>query len=126
MRSIDYFDRGHDLGPERAALIDTESGQCYSFAETKALTEQIAAALAEHGFRNQQPLAIFAPNSAMTMILLLSCWRANGRWIPVNTRNAVDANAQYLSYVDCEWMFYDRSLAAEVEEIRKACPSCLA
>ena len=123
MRSIDYFDRGHDLAPHRTALIDVASGETYSFAETKARSQQIAAALAKHGFKSQQPLAIFAPNSAMAMILLLACWRANGQWIPVNTRNAVDANAMYLAYVDCEWMFYDRGQEADVEEICKACPA---
>ncbi len=122
MRSIDYFDRGHDLDPQRTALIDVASGESFSFAESKAKTEQIAAALSRHGFANQQPLAIFAPNSAMAMILLLACWRANGQWIPVNTRNATDANAQYLDYVGCEWMIYDSSLAADVETIRALCP----
>lgn len=123
MRSIDYFDRGHDRDPSRVALLDHASGESYTFAEVKARTEQIAAALAKHGFRNQQPLAIFAPNSATAMILLLACWRANGQWIPVNTRNAVEANAQYLDYVDCEWMIYDRGLATDVEAIKGACPA---
>lgn len=122
MRSIDYFDRGHDLDPARTALVDVVTGESFTFAEVKARTEQIAAALAKHGFGNQQPLAIFAPNSAMAMILLLSCWRANAQWIPVNTRNAVDANAQYLAYVDCEWMIYDRSLESQVKEMQAACP----
>ncbi|MWV27145.1 AMP-binding protein [Aurantiacibacter rhizosphaerae] len=122
MRSIDYFDRGHDLDPARTALIDVATGESHTFAEVKARTEQIAAALYKHGFGNQQPLAIFAPNSAVAMILLLACWRANAQWIPVNTRNAVDANAQYLAYVECEWMIYDSSLEKQVEEMRATCP----
>ncbi|MXO64814.1 AMP-binding protein [Altericroceibacterium endophyticum] len=122
MSSIDYFDRGHDLNPARAALIDVATGESYSFADVKARTEQIAAALTRHGFANQAQLAIFAPNSAIAMILLLACWRANAQWIPVNTRNAVDANAQYLAYVECEWIIYDRSLEAQVDEMRAACP----
>lgn len=122
MRSIDYFDRGHDLDPARTALIDVMSGESFTFAEVKARTEQIAAALAKHGLGNQAPLAIFAPNSATAMILLLACWRANAQWIPVNTRNAVDANAQYLDYIDCEWLIYDPALEAQVQEMQAACP----
>ncbi len=122
MRAIDYFDRGHDLDPRRTALIDISTGESFSFAQVKALTEQVAAALAVHGFANQQPLAIFANNSATAMILLLACWRANGQWIPVNTRNAVDANAQYLDYVRCEWMLYERSLEDQVAAIKAQCP----
>jgi acyl-CoA synthetase (AMP-forming)/AMP-acid ligase II len=106
MRSIDYFDRGHDADPDRAALIDADSGARFTFAEVKALTERIAAAMARSGFINQAPVALYAPNSASVMVALLAIWRANGQWVPVNTRNAIDANIGYLDYVRCEWMFY--------------------
>jgi fatty-acyl-CoA synthase len=122
VRAIDYFDRGHDLDPARAALIDADTGQVFSFAETKRLTEQLAAALGANGFQNQDPIALFAPNSAQLMVVLLAIWRANGRWVPVNIRNAIDANAGYLNYVRCEWLFYHSSLAEDVAELRKHCP----
>ena len=122
MRSIDYFDRGHDRDPSRLALIDAENGEQFTFAETKALSEQIAAALQAGGFKNQEPLALYAPNSAQLMIVLLAMWRANGKWIPVNIRNAIDANAGYLNYVRCEWLFFHSSLADEVAELRSLCP----
>ena len=122
MRSIDYFDRGHDLNPARTALIDVATGEQFTFAEVKTRTEQIAAALQVNGFGNQESFALFAPNSAPLMIALLAIWRANGRWIPVNTRNAIDANAAYLNYVRCEWMLYDKSLEADVQSIRALCP----
>jgi fatty-acyl-CoA synthase len=122
MRSIDYFDRGHDLNPNRIALVDAETGFEQSFAEVKTATEQVAAALYKNGFTNQQPVALYAPNSAQLMVTLLSIWRANGQWIPVNTRNAIDANAAYLNYVRCEWLFYHSSLAHEVEALKALCP----
>ncbi len=122
MRAIDYFDRGHDRDPQRLALIDADTGERLTFAETKRQTEQIAAALQAHGVQNQQPVALFAPNSAKLMVALLSIWRANGQWVPVNTRNAIDANAGYLNYVRCEWLFYHSSLADDVAAIRALCP----
>ena len=122
MRAIDYFDRGHDRDPKRLALIDADSGATFTFVETKARTEQIAAALQANGFANQQPIALFAPNSAQLMIVLLAIWRANGQWVPVNTRNAIDANAGYLNYVRCEWLFYHSSLADDVAQLRALCP----
>ena len=122
MRAIDYFDRGHDRDPSRVALLDTETGETLTFAETRAHTEQLAAALYARGFENQQPVALYAPNSAQLMVVLLSIWRANGKWIPVNTRNAIDANAAYLNYVRCEWLFYHSSLAHEVADLRSRCP----
>ena len=122
MRAIDYFDRGHDRNPNRIALIDTDLGTEQTFAEVKMLTEQIAAAMQKHGFKSQELAALYAPNSAKLMIVLLAIWRANGKWIPVNIRNAIDANAAYLNYVRCEWLFYDSSLAGEVAELRARCP----
>ena len=123
MRSIDYFDRGHDLDPDRACLIDTENGERLTFAEVKALTERIASAMYAKGFRNQQPVALYGPNSAAIMVALLAIWRANGIWVPVNTRNAIDANAGYLSYVRCGWLFYHSSLAADVAALRAQVPT---
>jgi fatty-acyl-CoA synthase len=123
MRSIDYFDRGHDRDPARTAVIDTETGLSLTFAEVKALSERIAAAMQRGGFQNQDLAALYGPNNAMILVVLLAIWRANGKWIPVNTRNAIDANAGYINYVRCQWMFYHSSLAHEVEELRAKCPT---
>ena len=123
MRSIDYFDRGHDLDPSRIALIDVASGTQHSFAEVKARTERIALALYAAGFEDQQPVALYGPNSATIMVALLAIWRANGQWVPVNTRNAIEANAAYLNYVRCGWLFYHSSYAADVAALRAQVPT---
>lgn len=122
MRAIDYFDRGHDRDPQRTCIIDAENGKSWSFAEVKAESERIAAAMQLHGFKNQGLGALYGPNSGMILIVLLAIWRANGKWVPVNTRNAIDANAGYLNYVRCDWMFYHSSLADEVDELKTLCP----
>lgn len=123
MRSIDYFDRGHDLDPARACLIDVATGARLSFAEVKARTERIAAAMYAAGFTSQTPVALYGPNGAAIMVALLAIWRANGQWIPVNARNAIDANAAYLRYVRCGWLFYHSSTADEVADLRARVPS---
>jgi acyl-CoA synthetase (AMP-forming)/AMP-acid ligase II len=123
MRSIDYFDQGHDVDPNRTALVDVASGERLTFAEVKSLTERIAAAMYAAGFTNQQPVALYGPNSAAIMVALLAIWRANGQWVPVNTRNAIDANAAYHSYVRCGWMFYHSSMAEDVAVLRERCPT---
>ena len=122
VRAIDYFDRGHDRNPARLAVIDVQTGMRASFADVKARSEAIAAAMQAHGFANQDSVALYAPNSALLMVTLLAIWRANGKWIPVNIRNAIDANAGYLNYVRCSWMFYHSSLSDEVDELRRQCP----
>lgn len=123
MRSIDYFDRGHDRAPDRLAIVDTASGLKLTFAEVKALTERIAAALQRGGFQSQDLLGLYGPNDGMLLVVLLAMWRANGKWIPVNTRNAIAANAGYINYVRCQWMFYHSSKADEVAQLRAMCPT---
>jgi acyl-CoA synthetase (AMP-forming)/AMP-acid ligase II len=123
MRAIDYFDRGHDRDPARKAVVDVASGLSLTFAEVRDLSERLAAAMQRGGFANQDTVALYGPNSAMLLVVLLSVWRANGKWVPVNTRNAISANAGYIDYVRCRWMFYHSSLADEVAELRRSCPS---
>ena len=123
MRAIDYFDRGHDRDPARLAIVDTESGLKLTFAETKALTERMAAALQKHGFENQDLLGMYGPNDGMLLVMVLAMWRANGKWIPVNTRNAIDANAAYINYVRLKWMVYHSSKADEVQQLKDLCPT---
>ena len=122
MRAIDYFDRGHDRDPQRLAVVDTETGLKLTFAETKELSERIAAALQRGGFENQDLLGLYGPNDGMLLVVLLAMWRANGKWIPVNTRNAIDANAGYINYVRCKWLVYHSSKADEVQQLKDRCP----
>lgn len=117
MRSIDYFDRGHDIDPGRLAVVDADTS--LTFAEVGDLTRRIALAMAANGHVHQEPVALYGPNSATILVVLLAIWRANGKWIPVNTRNAIDANAGYLDYVRCGWMFYHSSLADDVAQLRE-------
>ncbi len=123
MRAIDYFDRGHDRDPSRLAVVDTESGLKLTFAETKDLSLRIAAALQKGGFKNQDLLGLYGPNDGMLLVALLAMWRANGKWIPVNTRNAIDANAGYINYVRCQWLIYHSSKVDEVRELKALCPT---
>jgi fatty-acyl-CoA synthase len=94
-----------------------------TFAEVKILTLRIAAALQRGGFRNQDLLGLYGPNDGMLLVVLLAMWRANGKWIPVNTRNTIESNAGYINYVRCQWMFYHSSKADEVQQLRAICPS---
>ena len=121
MRSIDFFDRGHDQGPDRPCIVEGDTS--LSFAEVKGRTEQIARALYASGFENQQKIALFGPNSAELMVAMLAIYRANGIWIGINTRNAVDANIQFLNYVEADWIFYHSSKAKDLDEFRAQCPS---
>jgi fatty-acyl-CoA synthase len=121
VRVIDYFDKSVDLNARRPALLDGDTE--YSFEALHDLTLQLARALRAQGLKDQEPIAIFSPNDASILVCLLGLWRANAVWIPVNQRNALDANIQYMNYVRVGWLFYHSSFAEDAAKIRAAVPS---
>ncbi|MGZ6008575.1 MAG: AMP-binding protein [Rhizomicrobium sp.] len=104
MRSIDYFDRGAEIDPERDAIVEGDTR--FSFRDLKAMTFDLASALRQNGVARQEPVAIYAPNHWGVLVCLLGLWRAGEKWVPVNARNALDANIQYMNYVRTTWLFY--------------------
>ena len=121
MRNIDYFDKSAELHPDRDAFIDGASRQTY--AEVQTLSHRLARAMLAAGLEVQAPAAVFSPNHASVLLVLLGLWRARAAWIPVNTRNALDANIAYLNYVGAAWLFYHSSYAEDAARMRAAVPS---
>jgi acyl-CoA synthetase (AMP-forming)/AMP-acid ligase II len=121
VRSIDYFDKSAELFPDRPVLVDGEAS--WTYAEVQAQTHLIARAMTAQGLKRQEAAAIYSPNHASILACMLGMWRAGAVWIPVNTRNALDANIQYLTYVRAAWLFYHSSYSADAEAIAAAVPS---
>jgi len=121
MRAIDYFDRGVALAPDRTAIRDGD--KLLSFRELQDMTFAIAAALRAGGLQRQEPVAIYAPNHWGVLACLLGLWRAGEKWIPVNARNALDANVQYMNYVRASWLFYHSQYRDEARRLAEQVPS---
>ena len=121
MRSIDYFDKSAGLYPDRDVFVDGD--ERWTYAEVQAQTHRIARAMSAAGLARQEPAAIFSPNHASILLALLGLWRAGAVWVPVNTRNALDANIAYLNYVRAGWLFYHSSFSEEARTIQAAVPS---
>jgi len=117
MRSIDYFDKQARLAPGRTVLIAGDAH--YSYAEMEALSHRLAGAMLANGLGPQAPIAVMSPNHGAVLTTLLGLWRAGAVWIPVNTRNALDANIDYLGYVRAEWLFYHSSYADDAREVKR-------
>ena len=115
MRSIDYFDRGAEIDPERDAIVEGDTR--FSFRDLKAMTFDLASALRQNGVARQEPVAIYAPNHWGVLVCLLGLWRAGEKWVPVNARNALDANIQYMNYVRTTWLFYHSEYSDEVKKL---------
>jgi acyl-CoA synthetase (AMP-forming)/AMP-acid ligase II len=121
MRSIDYFDKRAQLHPDRAILTSAETSSTYG--EMHRLSHRLAGAMLIDDLAHQEPVAIMSPNHGAILTTLLGLWRAGAVWIPVNTRNALDANIAYLNYVRAGWLFYHSSLATDARQVQLQVPS---
>ena len=121
MRTIDYIDRGVEIDPDRAAIVDGDI-RC-SFREMQAMTHKIAWAMKKSGHNNQEPAAIYSPNHAGVLLCLLGLWRMGAIWIPVNARNAIDANIQYMNYVRTAFLFYHSQYRQDAMTLKANVPS---
>lgn len=120
MRVIDFFDRGADRYPKRAALVS--AGKTLSYAEAQRATVRIAAAIAARGDEEAPNVAVYSPNDVDAFLCVLGAMRAGAVWVPINARNAIDENIYILVNSDCRWLFYHSSFAPEVARIREEAP----
>jgi fatty-acyl-CoA synthase len=121
MRAIDYFDKSADLHADRIAILDGDDH--YSYAETRAFSQRIAGAMRTRGVEREQRAAIYSQNHAAILFCMLGILRAGAAWVPINFRNAADANIEFLNYSETIWLFYHSRFREQVEEIRKRVPS---
>ncbi len=121
MRAIDYFDKGAEAFPSRIAIIDRATQ--YSYREAQEASRRIAQAMWAAGLRGEERVAIFSPNDARVLLCMLGLMRAGGVWVPINYRNALDANVQFLNYSGTSWLFFHRSFQQQVREIKALVPT---
>jgi fatty-acyl-CoA synthase len=121
MRAIDYFDKSADLYPERIAIV--EGNTRHSYAETRAFSERIARGMRISGAAREQRAAIYSHNHPAVLFCMLGILRAGAAWVPINFRNAADANVEFLNYSEAAWLFYHSSFREQAEEIRRRVPS---
>jgi fatty-acyl-CoA synthase len=116
MRAIDYFDKQSETTPNRVALIEGE--RRYSYSDVGAASQRIARAMWSAGLRGEEPVAIYSTNDARVLFCMLGLLRAGGVWVPINFRNAADANVEYLNYVRTKWLFYHSAFRDQLHELK--------
>src|SRR5271170_4794518 len=121
MPAIDYFDKPAEATPDRTAIIDGDLS--YSYSDVPSASERIARAMWAAGLRGEQPVAIYSINDARVLLCMLGLMRAGGVWVPINYRNAPDANVKYLNYVKTSWLFYHSSYRDRVPELQARVPT---
>jgi fatty-acyl-CoA synthase len=121
LRNADLFDRSADIHPDRAAVV--EGTTKFTYREVQQFTNRFAAALYANGFKRQEAIALYSPNHHAVLLCLQGLWRAGGTWVPVNTRNAMDANIAYMNYVRVRWLFYHSQYADDVRKLMEGVPT---
>jgi fatty-acyl-CoA synthase len=122
MRAIDYFDKAAGLYPDRVAILDGE--RRYTYREAGSYSERIARGMWAGGLELEQRSAIYSQNHAAVLFCMLGILRGGGAWVPINFRNAADANVEFLNYSETNWLFYHSRFQEQVDEIRRRVP-CL-
>lgn len=123
MNSIDFFDRGYQISPNEACLIDHLSGTQMTYAEVRALTFRIARTLHEKGYGVGSKVAVLAPNDPRAYAVSLGLARAGAVWLPVNVRGSSLEVTSLLELFDCELVFYSESCSGSVELAKERLPA---
>jgi len=121
MRAIDYFDKGAEAYPDRTAIVDDETR--YTYQEMREITRRISRAMWAAGLRGEECAGIYSHNDARVLFCMLGIMRAGAVWVPINYRNAIDANVEYMNYANMAWLFYHSNFRNNAEEIRARVPS---
>ena len=116
MRAIDYFDKAAESFPERVALIDGDTRLTYR--ELREASECVARALCVAGVQAEERVAIFSPNDARVLACMVAIMRSGATWVPLNHRNASDANIQFMNYAEIKWLFYHSIFREQVQEMK--------
>ena len=120
MRPIDYFDRAVRREPHAPFLMGDDLR--YTFADADAAITATAKAMYANGFQPDDSVAVYSPNHPTAVIGVFAAMRAGGAWVPVNWRNSVDTNAEYMAYVRTRWLFFHSALAEQISHLLSQLP----
>jgi acyl-CoA synthetase (AMP-forming)/AMP-acid ligase II len=116
MRLIDFFDQAAARHPERCAFADQNTA--FGYAQMRAFSQRLAAAMRERGVRDYARVGVYSPNSAVAFGCILAIARVGAVYVPINIRNAMGENADFIALTECEWLFYESSFHENVVVIR--------
>ena len=120
MRLIDFFDKGVELDPARAFLV--EGDRVRTYAQAQLFSHRFANALHRAGVKPGTKAAVFSPNAARPFECVIGILRAGCVWAPVNARNSAEDNVYILNNTDTEVLVYAAVYGELVRELMKGCP----
>ncbi len=119
MSITDFFDRGRSLNGQADAFV--MDGHRWSFDEAYGITSRVAHALASLGLPKETKAAVLSDNHPVSWMCVLGLWRAGFTWVPLNPRSSLTEQQQLLHGFDVEVLFFQKSFAPLVEQLREQC-----
>ena len=120
MHVIEFFDKGAEIDPDRAFLVDGDVRR--SFGQVQALSHQIANAFAREKIAPGTRAAVYSHNAARAFECVIGLLRAGCVWVPVNVRNTIDETVYILDHTEAEVLFYAAPFGDAVRQILARCP----
>jgi len=125
MRFSEYLDRAAGLYPDDEAFVDGDHR--LSFRDSCDYTHKVANALTTNlQLKAGAKVAVFSPNAVSGYLSILGVNRADLVWIPLNYRNALDANIELLEFFDVECLLFHSKFEDDIAEVRKRLPTLTA
>lgn len=121
MRVIDFFDKAVESAPERIAFMDAESR--YTYRAMQVISHRIALALARDGKTDCVRVAIYSPNRVEAFACILGALRSGCAWVPINARNSLEDNIEFMNLAQCEWLFYHSTFRANAAAMQQEVPT---
>ena len=120
MRIIDFFDRGAALHPDRLFLKSERAQRTYR--ETQAFSRRVAGGIVAAGLARDAKIGVYSGNDVVAFECAIGIVRSGRVWVPINARNAVEANTHLVQTFDVEGIFFHSDYEAQIEQMRASCP----
>ncbi|MDZ4397526.1 class I adenylate-forming enzyme family protein [Hydrogenophaga sp.] len=115
MNPFDFFTESARRYPSRLALEDET--RKLSYFEAEHAIHCLACRLHDAGVRSTHRVGVFSPNCVEALIAALAVFRLGAVWVPVNTRNSVQQNIEYLNGCDLFGLIFHKELQSQAHEI---------
>lgn len=116
---IDWFDTGVARHPGRPCIEDASVRLTYG--EAAAATRRIARAI-HAGVGDRAHVGLYAPNGVNALLAALGVFRSGAVYVPLNARDAVEDNAWFLDFTECELLFLHSGIVTHLPRIREIAP----
>ena len=113
MRLVDFLDQSLALScPESsdAHFFDLDNNLSFSYLEMVNSSIHLAHFLVKSGVKSQDVVATYAPNSVAAFCCIFAISRIGAIWLPLNTKNTVNANIKLISISDAKFLFIEEEI----------------